>query len=57
MEPNGKVVDYIMTFDGHSARLRWDDSALRSRFYEGLNDRLKDRLAELPAGKPKTLIS
>ena len=57
MEPNGKVVDYIMAFDGHSARLRWDDSALRSRFYEGLNDRLKDRLAELPAGKPKTLIS
>ena len=57
MESNGRVTDYIMTFDQYASRLKWGDEALRSRFYEGLNNRLKDRLADLPDGRPTTLAS
>src|SRR6266436_2055646 len=45
--------EYLVRFNTLASRVEWGDAALRFQFYDGLPDRLKDRVALL--GKPDNL--
>src|SRR5260370_15618824 len=47
------LMDYLVQFNTLAARLGWGEGALRFQFYDGLPDRLKDKIAIL--SKPDTL--
>lgn len=53
MKENHKVTQYVVEFNELRSQIAWNDSALRSRFYKGLPERLKDEVSRL--GKPPTL--
>ena len=44
----GSTANYRTEFDNLAQFLTWDDSALRSRFYEGLKSDVKDALSYVP---------
>ena len=47
------LTKYLVRFNTLAARIAWGDAALRFQFYDGLPDRLKDKIAFM--GKPNTL--
>ena len=53
MKENQRILQYLSKFTQLSTQLQWDDEALKFFFYQGLPDRLKDRISD--QGKPKTL--
>ena len=53
MQSDSRLAEYLVRFNMLSSRVTWGDSALRFQFYNGLPDRLKDRIAVL--GKPDNL--
>jgi len=55
MAENHKVSRYVIDFNNLATRTAWDDGALRSHFYAGLPDRIKDQLASRPGGPPRDL--
>lgn len=55
MAENHKVSRYVIDFNNLATRTAWDDGALRSHFYIGLPDRIKDQLASRPGGPPRNL--
>ena len=53
MLPKSQLANYLIQFNTLAAQVTWGDAALHFQFYDGLPDRLKDRIAVL--GKPNTL--
>src|SRR5258707_10973861 len=53
MSSRAQLSDYLVRFNTLASRVEWGDAALRFQFYNGLPERLKDRIALL--GKPNTL--
>ena len=53
MPYDSRLSEYLVRFNTLASRVAWGDAALRFQFYDGLPDRLKDRIAVL--GKPNTL--
>jgi hypothetical protein len=47
-QKNGTVAEYTSLFDQYLAQTGWSLVDLRQRYYDGLNDRIKDRLSEIP---------
>jgi hypothetical protein len=47
-QKNGTVAEYTSLFDQYSAQTGWSLVDLRQRYYDGLNDCVKDRLSEIP---------
>jgi hypothetical protein len=47
-QKNSTVAEYTSLFDQYSAQTGWSLVNLRQRYYNGLNDRVKDRLSEIP---------
>jgi hypothetical protein len=45
---NGTVAEYMSLFNQYLAQTGWSLVDLRQRYYNGLNDRIKDRLSEIP---------
>ncbi|KAI0354463.1 hypothetical protein OH77DRAFT_1404968 [Trametes cingulata] len=54
MGKNQWIVKYITQFTRLATQVRWGNVPLGYRFYDGLPNRLKDRISEV--GKPSTLI-
>ena len=56
MRDNARISDYAVKFGAIVERLPegWGEAAIRSAFYKGLPERLKDDLSRSPSGKPKT---
>ena len=53
MPYDSRLSEYLVRFNTLASQVAWGDAALRFQFYDGLPDRLKDRIAVL--GKPNTL--
>ncbi|CDO69551.1 hypothetical protein BN946_scf185038.g2 [Trametes cinnabarina] len=53
MTENQRIAKYITQFTRLATQVRWGNAPLRYRFYDGLPNRLKDRISEV--GKPTTL--
>src|SRR5258708_27418196 len=53
MASNTRLPEYLVHFNTLASRVRWGEQALRFQFYDGLPERLKDRLLML--GKPDSL--
>ena len=53
MASESRVSEYLVRFNMLASQVAWGNSALRFQFYDGLPDRLKDRIAIL--GKPESL--
>ncbi|CDO76450.1 hypothetical protein BN946_scf185018.g3 [Trametes cinnabarina] len=53
MTENQRIAKYITQFTRLATQVRWGNAPLRYRFYDGLPNRLKDRISE--DGKPMTL--
>src|SRR5258708_37259474 len=53
MSSRAHLSEYLVRFNTLASRVEWGDAALRFQFYDGLPERLKDRIALL--GKPDTL--
>ena len=53
MSSDSRLSEYLVRFNTLASRVAWGDAALCFKFYDGLPDRLKDRLALL--GQPDTL--
>ncbi|APA07563.1 hypothetical protein sscle_16g107320 [Sclerotinia sclerotiorum 1980 UF-70] len=53
LKQTGSVTAYTAKFQQYAGRITWDDDYLRSQFYEGLKDIIKDELARAP--KPPNL--
>jgi hypothetical protein len=47
-QKNGTVAEYTSLFDQYWAQTGWSLVDLRQRYYDGLNDHIKDRLSEIP---------
>jgi hypothetical protein len=47
MTSSQRVTNYIIKFDALSSKTKWNEPALRRRFYDGLVDRLKDDLSRM----------
>ena len=56
MDPSKRISQYIADFNGSALLTGWDDGALRHRFWTGLPIRIRTKLAELPGGRPRTLL-
>lgn len=54
MSDNHRIAKYITQFTRLATQVRWGNAPLRYRFYDGLPNRLKDRISEV--GKPTTLV-
>ncbi|KAH9851660.1 hypothetical protein C2E23DRAFT_869308 [Lenzites betulinus] len=54
MSDNHRIAKYITQFTRLATQVRWGNAPLRYRFYDGLPNRLKDRISEV--GKPATLV-
>ncbi|KAL7278114.1 hypothetical protein ACG7TL_008085 [Trametes sanguinea] len=55
MGENQRIAKYITQFTRLATQVRWGNAPLRYRFYDGLPNRLKDRISEV--GKPTTLTA
>ena len=55
MGDNQRIAKYITQFTRLATQVRWGNAPLRYRFYDGLPNRLKDRISEV--GKPETLVA
>ncbi|KAL7281329.1 hypothetical protein ACG7TL_004638 [Trametes sanguinea] len=55
MGENQRIAKYIMQFTRLATQVCWGNAPLRYRFYDGLPNRLKDRISEV--GKPTTLMA
>src|SRR5258708_22268894 len=53
MSSRAHLSEYLVRFNTLASRVEWGDAALRFQFYNGLPERLKDRIALL--GKPNPL--
>src|SRR3984893_407542 len=53
MKDSHRVTKYNVEFNHLSARLHWDEAALRHNYYRGLLNRIKDEIARI--GKPTSL--
>ena len=53
MNSDSHLTEYLVRFNTLAARVDWGDGGLRYRFYDGLPDRIKDRIMML--GKPDNL--
>src|SRR5258707_13485399 len=53
MASNARLPEYLVRFNTLASRVGWGEQALRFQFYDGLPERLKDRLSML--GKPDLL--
>src|SRR5258707_322310 len=53
MQPDARISEYLVRFNTLASRVSWGDVALRFQFYDGLPERLKDKIAIL--GKPESL--
>src|SRR5260370_1705183 len=53
MASNARLPEYLVRFNMLASRVGWGEQALRFQFYDGLPERLKDRLSML--GKPDSL--
>ena len=54
MRDGQRILKYNVEFNRLAVKLRWDDRALRHRYYKGLPDRIKDEISR--TGKPATLL-
>ena len=54
LKQTGSAAWYLAEFQRLSQYIKWNDSALYNRFYEGLTDDIKDEIAKY--GRPKTLV-
>ena len=54
MRPSERVTSYIVKFNTYAVQIQWGDAALRSQFYDGLPDRLKDEISRV--GKPDSVL-
>ena len=57
MKGTQSVEGYVVEFRRLAGLTRWNDPALASQFYSGLPRRLKNDLARLPEGRPRSLTS
>jgi len=46
--------EYLASFLQYAPRVKWEDQALRARFYDGLTDEMKDKLMD--HAKPETFL-
>src|SRR5260221_9905906 len=53
MASNDRLPEYLVRFNTLASPVRWGEQALCFQFYDGLPERLKDRLSML--GKPDSL--
>ncbi len=53
MQPDSRISEYLVWFNTLASRVSWGDAALRFQFYDGLPERLKDKIVIL--GKPESL--
>ena len=53
MNYDSKISEYLVRFNTLASRVAWGDAALRFQFYDGLPERLKDKVSML--GKPDSL--
>ena len=53
MQSDSQVSEYLVHFNTLASQVLWGDAALCFQFYDGLPDRLKDKIGIL--GKPKSL--
>src|ERR1700677_2805127 len=53
MSSDARLSEYLVRFNTLASRVAWGDAALVFKFYDGLPDRLKDRIAQ--QGQPDTL--
>src|SRR5258708_21255000 len=53
MASNARLPEYLVRFNMLASRVGWGEQALHFQFYDGLPERLKDRLSML--GKPDSL--
>ena len=56
LRQRGSAAQYYSRFQQLSAHLDWDNTALASVYYEGLNDQVKDEMGINPPGDLKKLI-
>ncbi|KAL1947005.1 hypothetical protein VTO73DRAFT_13966 [Trametes versicolor] len=54
MSDNHRIAKYITQFTRLATQVRWGNTPLHYRFYDGLPNRLKDQISEV--GKPTTLV-
>jgi ferredoxin len=57
MKGTQSVEGYVVEFRRLAGLTRWNESALASQFYSGLPRRLKNDLARLPEGRPRSLTA
>lgn len=55
MADNHKCARYSVEFMSIAPQTQWDDRALAAAYYDGLPDRLKDRIMERLGGRPRNL--
>jgi Retrotransposon gag protein len=55
LRQTGSVAKYIAEFQRLRQYIKWNESALANRFYEGLKDNIKDQIAN--QGKPESLAA
>ncbi len=53
MQPDSHISEYLVQFNMLASQISWGDVALRFQFYDGLPERLKDKITIL--GKPESL--
>src|SRR5258706_6618854 len=53
MQPDAHISEYLVRFNMLASQVSWGDAALRFQFYDGLPERLKNKIAIL--GKPESL--
>ena len=53
MQSDSHILEYLVRFNTLASRVYWGDVALRFQFYDGLPERLKEKVAIL--GKPESL--
>ena len=53
MQYDSCISEYLVQFNTLASRVHWGDAALRFQFYNGLPERLKEKVTIL--GKPESL--
>ena len=56
LKQTGSAAWYLAEFQRLSQYVKWNDSALYNRFYEGLSDEIKDEIAKYGRPNLKTLV-
>ena len=57
LRQKGSAAQYYSRFQQLSARVKWDDTALASAYYEGLSEAVKDQIGPNPPEKLKDLVN